>query len=65
MIFTMQEPYYGILLSAMDRVPDKRLPTMAVGKSGNVFQLHYNPDFVEKLDVDTVLECIKHEINYV
>lgn len=65
MIFTMQEPYYGILLSAMDRVPDKRMPTMAVGKSGNVFQLHYNPDFVEKLDVNTTLEAIKHEILHV
>ena len=63
MIFTMQEPYYGILLSSMERIPTKTItPTMAVGRKGNVFKLYYNPDFTEKLNLDTVLELIKHEI---
>ena len=63
MMFTMQEPYYGILLSSMERIETKKIPTMAVGHFGNVFKLMYNPDFVAGLDVDTTLECLKHEVN--
>lgn len=63
MIFTMQEPYYGILLSSMERIPTKTLtPTMAVGRKGNVFKLYYNPDFTDKLNLDTMLMLIRHEI---
>jgi len=67
MMFTMQEPYYGILLSAMRRLPVKpsECPTMGVARSGNVFKLGYNPDFVNKLDIDTTLEICKHEILHV
>ena len=65
MMFTMQEPYYGILLSSMERVETKKIPTMAVGHFGNVFKLMYNPDFVAGLDVDTTLECLKHEVLHV
>lgn len=61
-LFTMKEPYYGILLSSMDRIPRPEVKTMGVGKSGNVFRLYYNPAFVESLDTDVALECIKHEI---
>lgn len=63
MMFTMQEPFYGILLSSMTRIPDAtKTSTMAVGMSGNVFRLYYNPAFVESLDIDTTLEAIKHEV---
>lgn len=61
MMFTMQEPFYGILLSSMERVPSPSCPTMGVGRSGNVFRLYYNPDFVSKLDIDTTLCVLKHE----
>ena len=63
MMFTMQEPFYGIILSSMTRIPDAtKTPTMGVGMSGNVFRLYYNPAFVESLDIDTTLEAIKHEV---
>ena len=62
MMFTMQEPYYGILLSAMNRVEDRAISTIAVGKKGNVFQLHYNPGFIGQFSIDTVLELLKHEV---
>ena len=65
MMFTMQEPYYGILLSSMNRVPTPKIPTMGVGRSGNVFRLYYNPEFVQKLDIDTTLELIRHELLHV
>ena len=60
-IFSMQEPYYGILLSAMDRFPTKAVPTLGVCRSGNVFRLGYNPDFVADKDIDTMMCLLKHE----
>lgn len=60
-IFTQREPYYGILLSSMDRVQSDLTKTMAVGKSGNVFRLYYNKGFVDSIPVETALEIIKHE----
>ena len=67
MMFTMQEPYYGILLSSMRRIQVKvsECPTMGVARSGNVFKLGYNPDFVNNLDVDTTIEILKHEILHI
>lgn len=65
MMFTMQEPFYGILLSSMNRVATESIPTLAVSKSGNVFQFNYNPKFLEKLNVNTIIELIKHEILHV
>ena len=66
MMFTMQEPYYGILLSSMERIPTTtRTPTMCVARSGNVFKLYYNTDFTNTLDVDTTLEAIKHELLHI
>ena len=62
MIFTMQEPFYGILLSSMQRLPTKKIDTMGVTRSGGVFKLYYNPDFVAPLTVDQTLLLIKHEI---
>jgi len=65
MMFTMQEPYYGILLSSMERIETDKIKTMAVGRYGNVFKLMYNPSFVSQLDVDTTLEALKHEVLHV
>lgn len=64
-IFTMQEPYYGILLSAMDRFPTTKIDTMGVCRSGNVFRLGYNPDYVADKDLPTLLCCLKHEAIHV
>ena len=61
MMFTMQEPFYGILLSAMNKHPDTRCQTMGVGISGNVFRMVYNPDWLNKLPIDTQLLLLKHE----
>ena len=66
MMFTMQEPFYGILLSSMERRPDPiDTHTMAVGMSGYVFRLYYNPAFVDKLDIETILQFLKHETLHV
>jgi predicted metal-dependent peptidase len=64
-IFSMQEPYYGILLSAMDRYPTKEVPTIGVRRSGNVFRLGYNPDFLADKDLNTILVLLKHETLHV
>ena len=62
MMFTMQEPFYGIILSSMERVPDDRIGTIAVTQHGNIFRLVYSPKFFEKFNVDTVLSLLKHEV---
>lgn len=62
MIFTMQEPYYGIILSSMERVPVSGHALMGVTRNGNVFRLLYNPEMVSKLDVPTTLQLLKHEV---
>ena len=67
MMFAMEEPYYGILLSSMDRKPvtPDICSTLGVCRTGNVFRLVYNPAFVDNLPVDTVLELCKHEVLHV
>lgn len=66
MMFTMQEPYYGILLSAMERVPAPQItPTAGVGRAGNVFKLYYNPQFIEGLDIDEAIQVLKHEVLHI
>lgn len=65
MLFTAQEPFYGILLSSMDRVPTTNVSTIGVGRSGNVFKLYYNPKWVEQFDINTVLQLLKHEVLHI
>ena len=65
MMFTMQEPYYGILLSAMERVSTPKVSTLGVGRAGNVFKLYYNPSFVNRFSTDTVIQLLKHEVLHV
>lgn len=62
MMFMMKEPYYGIILSSMERLPTDKTKTLAVAKSGNVFQLMYNTKFTDTLSIDETLVCIKHEL---
>ena len=65
MVFAMQEPYYGIILSSMERLETDKIKTMAVGRFGNVFKLMYNPEFTNNLDLDETLQCLKHEVLHV
>ena len=65
MMFSMQEPFYGILLSSMRKIPDTKISTMGVSKSGNVFQFRYNPNFLEKFNNDTILQLLRHEVLHV
>lgn len=66
-MFTMQEPFYGIILSSMERVAvsPSRCSTLAVTRNGNVFRIIYNKAFIDTLDIPTTLEVIKHEIIHV
>ena len=60
-IFSMQEPYYGILITAMDRFQTDKVETLGVRRSGNVFCLGYNPNFIADKDLDTMMALLKHE----
>lgn len=65
MMFTMQEPFYGVMLSSMNRTPTDIIPTLGVRRSGKVFQLCYNPKYIESLPTDSVLELLKHEVLHI
>lgn len=62
MLFSMEEPFYGVILSSMEKIPTDKIDTFAVGRSGNVFKMYYNPKFYESLSADCALQIIKHEI---
>lgn len=61
-IFLVQEPFYGMILSSMDKIATNKIDTLGVGKSGNTFKLWYNPDFIGQFNDDTILELLKHEV---
>lgn len=62
MMFTMQEPFYGILLSSMIRKPSKTVGTIGVCRTGNVFTLLYDEAWVKSLTVNQALTVLKHEV---
>lgn len=66
-VFMMQDPFYGIILASMQRLPCKPsyCETLCVSKTGESLRLDYNPDFINRFDDDTVLELIKHEVLHV
>lgn len=61
MAFTMQEPFYGILLSSMSRREKPEVGTCGIRKTGNSFELLYNRQFIESLPLDEALTVLKHE----
>jgi len=65
MMFAMQEPFYGVILSSMEKIPTDKIDTFAVARSGNVFKLYYNKDFYESLSVDCVLQVLRHEVLHI
>ena len=65
MMFSMQEPYYGILLSSMNRIAEPHMATMGVGMSGQAINLYYNPDFVKWLPENVCMAALKHECLHV
>lgn len=65
MMFTVKEPFYGILLSSMVKKPDRTCPTLGVGTTGKLFELVYNPDFVASVTEAELMELLKHETLHV
>lgn len=65
MMFTMEEPFYGILLTSMERIESKKVDTIGVTRSGGVFKLYYNPDFINRFQTDTVIALLKHEMLHI
>ena len=63
-VFMMQDPFYGIILASLQRVPCKAsfCDTLCVTKVGDSFRLYYNPDFISQFNDDTVLQLLRHEV---
>ena len=65
MMFSIQEPYYGIILSSMNRFPTDKLDTLGVARSGKVFVLVYNPKYLDSLPEYTIMQLLKHECMHI
>lgn len=65
LIFSMREPFYGIILSSMDRIKTTALDTIGVAKSGDVFKLYYNENFLSSKSLEEQIVIIKHEILHI
>ena len=56
----LQQPFYGVMLSMMDFIPETSLPTMATDGA----KVYYNPIFVMELTEDEVYGVLLHEISH-
>lgn len=56
----LQQPFYGVMLSMMDFIPEGALPTMATDGA----KVYYNPIFVMELTEDEVYGVLLHEISH-
>jgi predicted metal-dependent peptidase len=56
----LQQPFYGVLLSMVDFLPEVAIPTMAT----DGVKVYYNPEFVMELTDDEVFGVILHEISH-
>jgi predicted metal-dependent peptidase len=56
----LQQPFYGVLLSMIDFIPESSLPTMAT----DGVKVFYNPNFVMQLTDDEVYGTLLHEISH-
>lgn len=55
------DKFYAYLYYQVDRVEDKKCPTMGVGLSRGRLKLWYNKNFMEKLSDKANVEVLKHE----
>lgn len=56
----LQQPFYGVLLSMIDFVPEPSLPTMATDGS----KVYYSPEYALGLDEDETFGVLLHEISH-
>jgi len=64
-IFLIEEPFYGIVLASLRKEAYTRTSTLGIAQDGNTFMLAYNPNFIQKLSDDTVLQLLKHEMEHI
>ena len=64
-IFLLKEPFYGIILTSFNKKETRKIPTIGVAPDGNTFKLYYNPDFLNRLSNNTVMELLKHEMEHI
>lgn len=63
LIYLIQsKPFYGRLASSLQRVPRKGMGTMAVGVRNGRIALYYDPEFTAKLDLNTAIWVLEHEL---
>lgn len=61
----MKEPFYGLLLSTLNRIETKEVPVAGVRKNGLHFELGVNPDVWPTLPANLRYGILKHELLHV
>jgi len=56
----LQQPFYGMLLSMIDFIPEPTIPTMATDGA----RVFYSPEFAMELDDDEMFGVLLHEISH-
>ncbi|KKL25501.1 hypothetical protein LCGC14_2404630, partial [marine sediment metagenome] len=56
----LQQPFYGVLLSMIDFIPETAIPTMATDGA----KVYYSPEWVMELTDDEVFGVLLHEISH-
>lgn len=56
----LQQPFYGVLLSMTDFIPEAAIPTLATDGA----KVFYNPEFVMSLNDDEIFGVLLHEISH-
>ena len=56
----LRQPFYGVLLSMIDFIPEASIPTMATDGA----KVYYSPEFVMELTDDEVYGVLLHEISH-
>ena len=61
----LKEPFYGLFLIMLNKLWDKRVPTMGIGKNGINYQLLVNEDFWTALTPKWQIDLMKHELMHI
>lgn len=58
------DPFYALMVAQMSVEMDKKVKTISIKEKDGVVYLVYSQEWVDSLEVDQVVEAIKHVINH-
>ena len=61
----LKEPFYGLLLMALNKTFTDKVPTAGVALKGINYQLYINTDFWDRINADERYGILKHELLHI